>query len=148
MRKAWFQMRCAAAVACGCAFRAGSGFAETALAFDPGPPDQRPHYSCLGGPEYLVMCAAKWMHLVHDGQPTKSRTMYWHAAEFQGFVDGIAHTSIGRTWCPGVLESNDQVYTAVANYLMEREKRLPKDQSATEVVIDALSTWAPCKGSR
>jgi hypothetical protein len=120
--------------------------ADTAtLTFDPRPPEQRPRYSCLGGPEYLVMCAAKWINLVRDGTPSKSRSTYWYAAEFQGFVDGVAHTTIGHQWCPGILESNDQVYAAVAEYLISQERRLPRDKGTVELVITALSAGAPCK---
>jgi hypothetical protein len=137
----------AAIVACMCLVKSGAGSAAD-LTFDPGPPERRPHYSCLGAPEYLVMCAAKWMRLVHDGKPSKSRSTYWYAAEFQGFVDGIAHMSIGRYWCPGIIESNDQIYTAVGEYLVQRQNHLPKDENATRVVIAALSASAPCKDAR
>ncbi len=91
------------------------------------------------------MCAAKWMQLVHEGKPSKSRATYWYAAEFEGFVDGVAHATIGRQWCPGIIESNDQVYTTVAEYLLARQDRLPGDQGAAKLVITALSTRAPCK---
>jgi hypothetical protein len=129
-------------------FRIGNGSSADTITFDPAPPDQRPTYSCLGAPEYLAMCAAKWMRLVHDGKPTGSQATYWYAAEFQGFVYGVAQTTGGRRWCPGILESYDQVYTAVAEYLVTRRDHLPKDRGSVEVVITALSTWAPCKQSR
>ena len=142
------QTTSAALVSGMCLLGPGVSLTADTITFDPGPPDQRPRYSCLGAPQYLVMCAAKWMDLVHDGKPTKSRATYWYAAEFQGFVDGVAHTTIGRQWCPGIIESNDQVYTIVAEYLVARQDRLPGDQGAAKVVITALSTQAPCQHQR
>ena len=148
MKCAVFRMTQATIIACMCLLVPAVDSADTAtLTFDPGPPDQRPRHSCLGGPEYLVMCAAKWINLVRHGQPSKSRSSYWYAAEFQGFVDGVAHTTVGRQWCPGILESNDQVYVAVAEYLVSQARRLRRDKGTVEVVITALSTWAPCKRS-
>jgi len=69
------------------------------------------------------VCAVEWMRLVHDRKPIKDRTTYWHAAEFQGFIDGTIRAQQGRVWCPGVVESNDQIYAIVAEYLSRTEDR-------------------------
>jgi len=88
------------------------------------------------------------MSLVHDAKPTQSTATYWYAAEFQGFVQGIiTRTTAKRDWCPGILESDDQVYTVVAEYLLGRQTHLSEDQSTATAVIEALSAQWPCKKS-
>jgi hypothetical protein len=118
--------------------------AADTITVDSGPPDPQPLYSCLGAPHYLRVCAGEWMRLVHDRKPIKDRTTYWHAAEFQGFIDGTIRAQQGRVWCPGVMESHDQIYAIVAEYLVARGS-FPEHMTATQAVIMAMSSSRPCK---
>jgi hypothetical protein len=110
-------------------------------------PDIRPP-SCVRNAAALSHCAKAWMHLVDERERPRDGPELWNAAEFQGFVDGLYEgggTTGRRKWCPRTLESKDQLYHVIAEYIVNDSTQLDLDVDASEYTIKAMSKLWPCK---
>jgi hypothetical protein len=99
--------------------------------------------TCTSSPDKSTNRATASVELAQPGAYSNGNHASWQAAEFQGFVDGITHrTIVGEDWCPGVIESGDEIDSVVPGYLIAQRRRgSPAGTATTTVKI-------PCERSR
>ena len=93
--------------------------------------------------QQLARWAAAWEGATQAGGRAHDTTSALDIEFFQGFVAGVAFTTVNRAWCPVGTYSLSQLSAVSAKYLRDHPERW--SERADQLVLEGLVGAFPCR---